>query len=638
MNISMGTFIAIACQGEVGTGVENTVAPSLSAADYNVGTTITVSLGDWTGATALAGSLRYVSDDTEIDTFTADGTYLLDDADFGQELYLYVVPDGNAAAAVSSAAVGPVSWAWTLRDEFTNAEAAPIASPNAAVPGPGSWTVTTPANLSKAGGVLVRGGAARLTSVATYPRAPLALYARYKNSGTTADDIGLSSNGTSVAVSFFISSAIVRANGTFITLLLDTLHPDSWVDLLIVSRPTAGFLFFVRGANYGRWRLVYVSTTETAADLYAMVTTGAASGSNVDDVTLIEAPSEFSAQYGYALHHEAAPTSPTTGTGDYNMIAEITWTPVAAEIMELSINRVDDNNRVIVRCNQTNSTMALIRKVAGVETSLQSTAQTWTVGTPYRVYVRSMYYGSGVHLLGLVDNTPKLNQPLGDFRTLERATGSAAAGFATAANYAVWPGQVDQSVPFSETGFSWMFTYGDSKTAARRTEARLMTLLEEETGTRWLYDSVGIPSVTVQGMAARVVADLASVPSSVDPTAILINLGSNDVASLPAENTWKANYRTIIEAHHAWKPNATIYLAKPVRLNGTPASTPLAAVATMHGYIDDLIAEYAYVEEGMDETGLENGDGYVTYLSDITHPTGVGYSRCAELWMTALGY
>jgi hypothetical protein len=120
MNISVGTFIAIACQGEVGTGIENTVAPSLSAADYNVGTTVTVDLGDWTGATALAGSLRYVSDDTEIDTFTADGTYLLLDADFGEELYLYVVPDGNAAAAAASAAVGPVAFA----DAFTRADGA----------------------------------------------------------------------------------------------------------------------------------------------------------------------------------------------------------------------------------------------------------------------------------------------------------------------------------------------------------------------------------------------------------------------------------------------------------------------------------------------------------------------------------
>jgi hypothetical protein len=117
MQISIGTFIAIACQGEVGEGTPtNTVLPAITSADYNIGTTITVSLGTWTGATSLAGSLRHVSDDTEIDTFTADGTYLLADTDFGEELYIHVTaqPGGVEAAG---AAVGAVE----LADAFTRA-------------------------------------------------------------------------------------------------------------------------------------------------------------------------------------------------------------------------------------------------------------------------------------------------------------------------------------------------------------------------------------------------------------------------------------------------------------------------------------------------------------------------------------
>jgi hypothetical protein len=105
--MSMGVFIATHCQGEVGTGIENTVAPSVTGT-MTVGETVTVSLGTWTGATALAGSLRHVSDDTEIDTFTADGTYLLADTDFGEQLYVYVVPDGDALSAVASAATAAV--------------------------------------------------------------------------------------------------------------------------------------------------------------------------------------------------------------------------------------------------------------------------------------------------------------------------------------------------------------------------------------------------------------------------------------------------------------------------------------------------------------------------------------------------
>lgn len=101
MNMSMGVFIATHCQGEVGAGVAFTVNPSLTG-DAIVGETLTVSLGTATGATALAGSLRYVSDDTEIDTFTADGTYLLDDADFGEQLYLHVTAEPGGVTAVSA--------------------------------------------------------------------------------------------------------------------------------------------------------------------------------------------------------------------------------------------------------------------------------------------------------------------------------------------------------------------------------------------------------------------------------------------------------------------------------------------------------------------------------------------------------
>jgi hypothetical protein len=177
MNISVGTFIAIACQGEVGTGVENTVAPSLSAADYNVGTTVTVSLGTWTGATALAGSLRYVSDDTEIDTFTADGTYDLADADFGESLYLYVVPNGDTGAAVASAAVGPVA---EVPVQVLGAELLtnPLFS-NWTTDNPDGWTVTgesgsDPMVTQVASGGGAGTGAARFYSSATNSQPRLA--------------------------------------------------------------------------------------------------------------------------------------------------------------------------------------------------------------------------------------------------------------------------------------------------------------------------------------------------------------------------------------------------------------------------------------------------------------------------------
>jgi lysophospholipase L1-like esterase len=93
----------------------------------------------------------------------------------------------------------------------------------------------------------------------------------------------------------------------------------------------------------------------------------------------------------------------------------------------------------------------------------------------------------------------------------------------------------------------------------------------------------------------------------------------------------------LISSLHAKWTGAKIYLAKPVRLADAPPSTPLAAVATMHGYIDDLIAEFDYVYPGIDETDLEGGDSYVTNLADNTHPNHTGYMAVAALWKTAMG-
>lgn len=147
---------------------------------------------------------------------------------------------------------------------------------------------------------------------------------------------------------------------------------------------------------------------------------------------------------------------------------------------------------------------------------------------------------------------------------------------------------------------------------------------------------IGISGYTVAQMAAAIAAQLATITYT--PDAVLINLGTNDLASLPAEETWKANYRTIISAVHTAYPLAEIYLSKPVRLQADPPSTPHADTATMHGYIDDLVAEQVYLHAGADETALEGGDGYATNFADALHPNHAGYTAYAALMVTALGY
>jgi lysophospholipase L1-like esterase len=146
---------------------------------------------------------------------------------------------------------------------------------------------------------------------------------------------------------------------------------------------------------------------------------------------------------------------------------------------------------------------------------------------------------------------------------------------------------------------------------------------------------VGVGGITVAGMRARIGSDL---PVAVGtPRYVLINLGSNDLAgALPAEATWKADYQYILSAIHAKWPNAIILLSKPVYLQANAPSTPMATTPTLHGWIDALIAANSYCDPGPDETQMEGGNGYATYITDRTHPNARGYQFTADAWVSAI--
>ncbi len=98
-------------------------------------------------------------------------------------------------------------------------------------------------------------------------------------------------------------------------------------------------------------------------------------------------------------------------------------------------------------------------------------------------------------------------------------------------------------------------------------------------------------------MAGVITAQIALRHDAAD--SILVNLGSNNFAgALGTEADFKTNFRTILTACHSAYPAAPIYLARPVRLNGGPPSTPRADNVTVRGWIDDLIAEQTYCMPG----------------------------------------
>lgn len=535
---------------------------------------------------------------------------------------------------------GVVPITYQLRDQFTTPDDAPLTSPRTCEPGPSTLVFTDTGNkLSIANGVLVKtGGTFKVLSGSAFSRANgTSFFSRVKMTTSAHDGIfGTSEDGTNVVDGINLRSDLlyIKSGGSDIynagTLngILNSVH-----DLLVVQRSTGAYLF-IRGGPFSKWHLLYPGISGSGASakwIYKNVT--ATDTGTIDDAVVTQVAGIFSGDYDFAAYRSATPTSPISCTATPNALVEFTWTPASSEIMEIYLRQIDASNRIILRCDQTAGRVYLYRVTAGVETNLFNQAQIWTIGTPYRVVVEC--HMSKFNLF--INNAFKV------FATSivnEFGTGYGASGFATGSNFVVYnKGVTNFPAPFDFVGWRWNYLYGDSKTMTGATAAYLSDGLEATTGNRWAFNMQGRSGQSVSGMASFVVNDMAAITeSSESPENVLINLGTNDVASLPAEATWKANYRTIIETIHAKWSNAKIYLAKPVRLNAVPPSTPLAACPTMWGYIDGLAAEYDYVYVGMDETGLENGDGYVTYFADALHPNVAGYSISANLWKTILGY
>jgi hypothetical protein len=459
MNISIGTFIAIACQGEVGEGTPtNTVAPSITSADYNIGTTITVSLGTWTGATSLAGSLRHVSDDTEIDTFTADGTYLLADTDFGEELYIHVTaqPGGVEAAG---AAVGPVAVVYLWRDDYSSAVAAPLAGTRTNTPGPGSTTIVDADNelsvhatnkLVFVGTSPAYGDPQIRTSVSHARAVGRAVFIKTEllTAGASRDN-GTTSYGWSTTTGFSFDSRHVWVNSS----RAGGMNPErsGAVKVLPWARDTDyvlgvilranGAHYVARGGAYGDWVRAGVTRSATTTPLYAGRQWGPSAGQ----------PDRTKAFYGADLggawatdtdydHLDDTPTANDTATGQADGLQYISWTPVAAETHEISFRRTDDSNRMVLRSSQGGSTMKIIKIEAGVETELSSVAQTFTAATPYRLGLRYIAgeVRSWVKTVAAAAEGDVKNDITGATYNLA-ATGVKVAGFATGAYWEVWP-------------------------------------------------------------------------------------------------------------------------------------------------------------------------------------------------------
>lgn len=242
-----------------------------------------------------------------------------------------------------------------------------------------------------------------------------------------------------------VVAAIRQTTSLTVGSLTATFAAATAYDVYLLLR-VSGFLAFIKGGAYTQWTLFSPTPDGTTTPLYLGYTNRNAVSSL--DAWSIEDIPNFS-ESTYAYFYDTAPVTGDMAIGASNGFAEMVWTPAAAEIFELNIRRLDDDNRTYVRCDQAASTIQIGVVNAGVTTLGTLVSRTWTVGTPYRV---TMMSAEGTTLRALVDGTQRT------FLVVAANThrGVKVSGFATGSNlvtfgYGVYGTGSAPAAPVAET-------------------------------------------------------------------------------------------------------------------------------------------------------------------------------------------
>lgn len=140
-----------------------------------------------------------------------------------------------------------------------------------------------------------------------------------------------------------------------------------------------------------------------------------------------------------------------------------------------------------------------------------------------------------------------------------------------------------------------------------------------------------VDAQTTASARAGIGAFLAGVSVTADYA--LVNLGSNDIGTLPPEATWKSDYAAVLDALRTKWPSVSVLVARPWRRGSNANADTLAT------WISDVIASRPWAALGTDErVYLKSSDDGATYTSDGLHPNEAGYLVAASLWQAAMGH
>lgn len=313
---------------------------------------------------------------------------------------------------------------YLLNDQFTNAQAAPIANPRNAEPGPGVWTITDPnSHLSIASAALrIQGASGAYTDplvvsgayTRTVGRALLFKFMVTSGSQWLVGWADSTSNGTASAKhSFFagaaLSSGIFYWFGTGTTVALTPALTNSvWYEVAIVLRGT-GALFFLRGGTeFPIWALLQVDKLISTSPMYVTSRNSTLlTDAYLDDVRVIDLgllDGRFLTDLGMAYTYLATSAANSVINTPVNGAVEHTIVAATGITQEIAVRYTDASNCWVIRMTPTGSTIKIFEEAASVETQRATASQTWTNGTTYKVVV----YFDGTTISANVNNVSKV--------------------------------------------------------------------------------------------------------------------------------------------------------------------------------------------------------------------------------------
>lgn len=249
--------------------------------------------------------------------------------------------------------------AWLLRDEFTTDEAAPLATPRTAEPGPGTLTLVQtdgqmsisgaklviPAQASPAQGDLgfyVTSGQARTTGRAIFTEFTKTNNSTFYPALVVFTSAALGAPGTGQAAIIFDASGVFQVIDEGNALVLSAYAGSTSYVFAIVLRGTGAFDFILAG---GTWKLVWVGTVGTTTPLYpAIINYNGVATSEYFKVR--DLPTPFTTDNGIASVNVTNPISGASQTATADAITDVTFalngSPAADEVAVRLNYRVQD--------------------------------------------------------------------------------------------------------------------------------------------------------------------------------------------------------------------------------------------------------------------------------------------------------